>query len=107
MPAGPSCCTACATRTRHRPADQAVDVVQAVLQDREADAHRQAEDPRGQANGVQHPRLEREPPASPMTLAALPAMSHLSWARRSPVARQLSTWRATNKTQNTGTARKP
>jgi hypothetical protein len=42
-----------------------------------------------------------------MTLAALPAMSHLSWARRSPVARrQLSTWRATNKTQNTGTARK-
>jgi hypothetical protein len=33
-------------------------------------------------------------------------MSHLSWARRSPLARrQLSTWRATNNTQNTGTAR--
>ena len=42
-----------------------------------------------------------------MTAAMLPAISHLSWARRSPVARrQLSTWRATNKAQNTGTARK-
>jgi len=27
-------------------------------------------------------------PASPMTVATLPAMSHLSWARRSPVARR-------------------
>ena len=54
------------------------------------------------------PEWNRNPPASPITLAALPAMSHLSCARRSPVARrQLSTWRATNKTQNTGTARDP
>ena len=34
----------------------------------------------------------RTVPARPMTAAALPAMSHLSWARRSPLARrQLST----------------
>ena len=32
------------------------------------------------------------PPARPMTVAALPAMSHLSWSWRSPLARrQLST----------------
>ena len=34
----------------------------------------------------------RNPPARPMTAAALPTTSHLSWTRRSPVARrQLST----------------
>ena len=38
------------------------------------------------------PDWNANPPVRPMTLAALPAMSHLSWARRSPVARrQLST----------------
>ena len=34
----------------------------------------------------------RTAPARPMTVATAPAISHLSWARRSPVARrQLST----------------